>query len=235
MRSAVAFCLASILACDTSSQFTTKFASDFASAHRTISVLGVYKDGRMSDGGWALLKPHVLPALGGGGCALGYDVLAPTDSPLADAIDDYTLADGPTDDLLAQLAPAARGDLILVLTLAGRLPEHTKIDVSKTPAPQAGGGSGGNAGNGGRWAGVAPGAEDPNALDISASFYSVRDARSVALLALQYRGDSVDEAMAKFGTKLAGALPHAACADWNREVKIDADRIRRSASESSSN
>jgi hypothetical protein len=165
---------------------------------------------------------------------VGYDVLAPNNSPLADAINDYTLADGPTDDLLAQLAPAARGDLILVLTLAGRLPKQAKVDVTQAPATQSGGGHG-NVGNGGRWAGVAPGAEDPNALDISASLYSVHEARSVALVALQYWGDSVDEAMTKFGAKLANALPQAVCADWNRDVKIDADRIRHIGSESSSN
>ncbi|HXX67450.1 MAG TPA: hypothetical protein VEK07_09730 [Polyangiaceae bacterium] len=220
-------------ACETSAAFTTKLASDFAPGGRTVSVLGVYKDGRMSEGGWAILKPHVLPALGGGACMPGYDVLAPADSPLAQAIDDYTIADGPTDDLLAQLAPAARGDLILVLTLAGRLPTPRKVDVTATSQsasdPRSGGAA---AGGGGRWSNVAPtGPDDPNALDISASLYSVRDARSVGLLALQYRGDSAEEAMAKFGARLANTLPHAVCADWNRDVKIDPERIRRIAAQ----
>jgi len=220
-------------ACETSTVFTTKLASDFAPAGRTVSVLGVYKDGRMSEGGWAILKPHVLPALGGGVCTPGYDVLAPADSPLAQAIDDYTVADGPTDELLAQLAPAARGDLILVLTLAGRLPVQRKVDVTATPqsgSAAPGGGAGG--GGGGRWSNVTPtGPEDPNALDISASLYSVRDARSVGLLALQYRGDSVNEAMAKFGARLANTFPRAVCADWNGDVKIDPERIRRIAAQ----
>lgn len=221
--------LLSVSACETSAAFTTKFASDFAPGGRTVSVLGVYKDGRMSEGGWAILKPHVLPALGGGLCTPGYDILAPADSPLAQAIDDYTVADGPTDELLAQLAPAARGDLILVLTFAGRLPAQAKVDVTASPQsgqdPRA-------AGGGGRWSGVAPtGPEDPNALDISALLYSVHDARSVGLLALQYRGQSVDEAMTKFGARLAQTLPHAVCADWSRDVKIDPDRIRRIAAQ----
>lgn len=216
--------LAATAACDTSATFTSKFASDFAPAGHTVSILGVYKDGRMSAGGWEVLKPHVLPALSASACALGYDVLAPANSPLAEAIDNYTLADGPTDDLLTQLAPAARGDLILVLTLAGRLPKERKIDVEAAPP------SGKN--GGGRWSGVAPiGPDDPDALDISASLYSVRDARSVAMVALQYRGQSVEEAMTKFASRLADAFPHAVCADWNRDVKIDPERIRPSAGE----
>jgi len=226
--------LSAVCACDASMAFTTKFASDFVPAGRTVSVLGVYKDGRMSPGGWAILGPHVQPALGGGACAIGYDVLAPANSPLAEAIDEYTSADGPSDALLAQLAPAARGDLILVLTYAGRLPQHAAVNVTKDPAPNQGRGpQGGPPGaGGGRFSNVAPiGPEDPNALDISASVYSIRDARSVALLALQYRGDSVDEAIAKFSAKLAETFPRAVCADWNRDAKIDPDRIRHGAIE----
>lgn len=217
-------------ACDTTSAFTTKFASDFVASGHTVSVLGVYKDGRMSDGGWEILKSHVLPALGGRSCAVGYDILAPTNSPLADAIDDYTLADGPTDELLAQLAPAARGDSILVLTLAGRVPMPRKVDVTKTPAQDPSGKGGGMSG---RWASVSPTSspEDANALDISASLYSVHAARSVALLSLQYRGQSVEEAMSRFGSRLADAFPRAVCADWSRDVAIDPERIRKIAAE----
>ena len=51
-------------------------------------------------------------------------------------------------------------------------------------------------------------------------------AASVALVALEYSGESVDEAIAGFTAKLASALPGATCAGWNWEVKIDPEAIR---------
>lgn len=230
----VAALLVATSACDDGVKFTTKFASDVAPARRSVSILGVYKDGRMSVEGWETLAPHVLPALGGGKCAVGYDALVSANGNLAGAIDDYAQADGPTDDLLAQLAPAARGDSILVLTFAGKLPRRGAADAGARPsAPPTmggprGGGRMGGARGGGRMRGPMPGpsSDDPNALDISASLYSVRDSRSVALVELQYTGASVDEAMTKFAAKLAASFPQAVCAGWNWDAKVDPDRIR---------
>jgi hypothetical protein len=102
--------------------FSIKFASDFSPAKHTASVLGVYKDGQMSADGWEALAPKVGPAICAGDCEVGYNTLASTNGALADAIDAYAQANGPTDDLLAQLAPASKGDLVLVITFAGRLP-----------------------------------------------------------------------------------------------------------------
>lgn len=231
--------LMALSACDDGVKFTTKFASDVAPAQRTVSVLGVYKDGRMSVDGWAALGPRVAAALGGGECPVGYDILAESNGPLAQAIDDYAEADGPTDDLLAQLAPAARGDSILVLTFAGKLPRRAIADAgaraSPSPgmaSPRGGGRMGGSRSIGGTRGPMPGGApEDTNALDISASLYSVRDARSIALLALQYTGESVDDAITKFAAKLAQTFPRAVCGGWNWDAKIDPERIRQSAEE----
>jgi hypothetical protein len=66
-------------------------------------------------------------------------------------------------------------------------------------------------------------------LDFSASLFSVTKATSVALVVLEYSGESVDDAVAKFATKLAGALPAASCVGWNWEAKIDPDAVRQSA------
>lgn len=232
--------LAAISACDDTVKFTTKFASDVAPARRTVSILGVYKDGRMSVDGWQALAPHLMTAFGGGDCAVGYDMLASANQNLAGAIDDYAQADGPTDDLLAQLAPAARGDSILVLTFAGKLPRHGVADAGpgstappSTGSPSGGGRMGGGSRGGGRMRGSMPRppAEDPNALDISASLYSVRDSHSIALLSLEYTGASVEDALTKFATKLAASFPQAVCAGWNWDAKIDPDRIRQSVDE----
>jgi hypothetical protein len=63
-------------------------------------------------------------------------------------------------------------------------------------------------------------------LDLSASLFSVPKAASVALVALQYSGESSDEAIAGFTAKLASALPGATCTGWNWETKIDPEAIR---------
>jgi hypothetical protein len=228
------------LACDEGdARFTTKFASDFTPARHTVSVLGVYRDGRMSSDGWQAFAPRVAPALGGAHCDVGYDLLASANGALADAIDEYTRADGPTDDLLAQLAPAAKGDLVLVLTFAGKLPQHVSDAGApgRASAPSATPGrSGGRMrgmGGGGRMRGssMSQGPADTNLLDISASVFSVAKTRSVALVAMQYSGKSVDDAIAKFAAKIAESLPGVACVGWNWEAKIDPEHIRQSIDE----
>jgi hypothetical protein len=225
--------LVAAFACDDEgdAHFTTKFASDFAPTQHGVSVLGVYQDGQMSPRGWEALAPYVVPALGSPNCDVGYDSLTSTNTALADAIDRYTREDGPTDDLLAQLAPAAQGDLVLVLIFAGKLPQHaTDAGTPRTaPAQSAMGGRGGGGRRGGGRGGGTPkpeSAKDPNVLDISASLFSVAQGRSVALVGMQYSGTSVADAMTKFATKLARSVPNMKCASWNWNASIDPSRIR---------
>jgi hypothetical protein len=226
-------------ACDEGdAHFTTKVASDFAPARRRVSVLGVYKDGRMSPEGWEALAPRLGTALGPTPCDVGYNQLTSANGALADAIDEYARANGPTDDLLAQLAPAAKGDLVLVLTFAGKLPHRASADAGPRPqalaAPSAGARGGGRGMRGGGRTGGAPRSAapvDPNALDISASLYSVAQARSVAMVAMQYSGTSVDEAMTQFGARVAQTIPGLLCAGWSWDTPIDPERVRQSIDE----
>ncbi len=214
--------------------FTTKFASDFAPTRRTVSVLGVYEDGRMSSRGWLALGPRVVDALHAGGCDVGYDAVASANGPLAAAIDDYARANGPTDDLLAQISPAAKGDLVLLLTLAGKVPHRgTEAGAPRAAPTQQPGGSRGRGMRGGaRTRGMSnPESVDLNVLDLSASLYSVAQARSVALVAMQYSGASLDEAIAQFAAKLGQSVPGLQCVGWNWDAKIDPDRIRQSIDE----
>jgi hypothetical protein len=222
-------------ACDEGdARFTTKVASDFAPARHTVSVLGVYKDGRMSSDAWQAVGPHVAPALGGANCEVGYDILASANGALANAIDEYARADGPTDELLAQLSVAAKGDLVIVLTFAGKLPQRVTADAgAHGPAPTqpVGGGRWGGRGmrGGSRTRGTSQpeAGSDPNVVDVSASLYSVAQARSVALVAMQYSGASLDDALTRFAAKLAQSVPGTLCVGWNWDAKIDPDRIRR--------
>jgi hypothetical protein len=211
-------------------RFTTEFASDFAPAQHVVSVLGVYQDGRMSTRGWDTLSPYLARSLGSSDCDVGYDSLVSSNETLAEAIDEYARADGPTDDLLAQLAPAAQGDLVLVLTFAGKLPERPVDAGAAAPSPPGGGGQrGGHRGGGSR---VPPGKkregpkEDTNQLEISASLFSVAGAHSVALIGMQYPSANIDEAMTKFAAKLGESLPGMKCVGWNWNADVDPERIR---------
>jgi hypothetical protein len=235
---------ASAAACGTpDARFSTKLASDFAPAHRTVSVLGVYKDGRMSSDSWEAIAPRLSQALGAAQCDAAYTAgFVAANETLSSAIDDYAQSNGPTDELLAQLAPAAMGDLVLVMTVAGKLPikQTQRPESGPTPAPNIGPGGGQ-----GRSTGAAPsrggrgslgrrapsGERDTNELDLSASLFSIAQGRSVALVAMEYSGDSVDDALARFSAELARSLPAAKCVGWNWDAKVDAERIRQSITE----
>ncbi len=226
---------AAAVACSGDARFTTRFASDFVPGEHVVSVLGVYRDGRMSSEAWGAIGPRISAALGAHECNVAYaEPLVSKNGPLWSAIDDYARANGPTDDLLGQLAPAAQGDLILVLTLAGKVPVRAaaaSLAEESSASARAGGGRGGM--GGGRAMGGAPPAgpvrresPDTNALDLSASLYSIARGRSVALVAMEYSGASADEAVALFSSKLAKELRSATCAGWTWDDKVDAGRIR---------
>ncbi len=211
--------------------FTSRqFAAGFTPGPHAISVFGVYKDGQMSSGAWDALGPRIAHSLGAPRCDAGFtDALATTHNELASAIDDYARADGPTDELLAQIAPAAAGDLILVLTISGKLPVHAAPgEPQDAPAPMPTGGRGGGRGGmrSGKSGRIAP-AASTDELDLSASLYSVASAQSVAGVSMRYVGTSVDEAIAKFGAKLGETFPRTTCAGWNWDAKVDAERIRK--------
>jgi hypothetical protein len=197
-----------------------------------VSVLGVYKDGQMSSEAWAGIGPRLASWLGDAQCPIGYASAAnQADGKLVSAIDDYARANGPTDELMTQLAPAAKGDLILIVTLAGRPPTPEKATpLNGDTSASAGGGMGGR-----NRSAPPPGSErrshapDTNLLDIVASLFSVSKQHSVAEVAMQYSGETVDDALAKFAQKLAATLPGATCTGWDWNARVDADRIRQGA------
>ena len=132
----------------------------------------------------------------------------------------------------AQLAPAAKGDLILVLTLAGKVPAKEKGPLAEEAAAAAGGAARGRTGGGGQGGGGDPmrgsprRKKDTNALDLSASVFSVAGGHSVALLAMQYSGLNADEAVTLFSSRLAQELRGSTCGGWSWDVPIDASHIR---------
>ncbi|MET0790529.1 MAG: hypothetical protein ABW061_03330 [Polyangiaceae bacterium] len=222
---AIALSLSALSACTTGAQFTTQTAPGFSRAPHTISVLGVYKDGRMGVGSWDKVAPHLVNALGSAPCELAFDALLTSNQELADAIDERARNEGPTSDLLARLAPAARGDLLMVVMLAGKLPQRQTRGEPPAGAPVSN--SMVTQRKGRRQAqSAAGGARDPNRLEVSASLFSVKENRPVALVSMTYGGQSVEDALTRFGAELALSIPNSKCVGWNWDVKIDPATLR---------
>lgn len=230
--------LALLLACascsSTEANFTTRFASGFVPARHVVSVFGVYKDGQMNAEAWDSLAPQVSASLGAAKCEAGYvdPPRAKENAPLWTAVEEYARSNGPTDDLLAELAPAAQGDLVLVLTVAGRVPEETKVKVQdetpqKAMATGGRGGLGSMRNQGTMFHNRSSPAGSKDALDLAALLYSVSEKKSVAQISLEYTGHSVDEALAKFTAQLRQSLPGASCAAWAWDGKVDIERVRK--------
>jgi hypothetical protein len=236
-------CILGLAACGPNDvTFTTRFASDFNVADRhAVSVFGVFRDGQMSSEAWGSIGARISAALGAPQCDAAYtEPRVSSDAALWSAVEDYARDNGPTDELLAQVAPAASGDLILVLTVAGRVPARPTGSAAgggasmATPAPAMSGRGGMGGGRGG--GGGMPGNRGPHdgsgsrpstdALDLSASLFSVSAGRSVGLVAMEYSGASLDEAIAEFAAKLGQTLHGAGCIGWNWDTKLDVGRIR---------
>jgi hypothetical protein len=223
-------------ACSDDAQFTTRFASDFAPARHSVSVLGVFKDGQMSSEAWESIGPKLsLPF--GATCDTAYTALVSTNQPLSSAIDDYVRANGPGDELLEQLAPAATGDVILVFTVAGHVtgkPASTPDTSTVSGAPAGSNQTMG--GGGGKYRGMRPGgvnggrgmarAAPVAAFEVSASLYSVSQKRAVGFVAMQYDGPTMDDALQRMATRLGVALPSSRCGGWDWKAKVDDGRIR---------
>lgn len=216
-------------------EFTTQFASDYTAAPHTVSVLGVYQDGRMSLGTWADLAPRLSLALGSATCPAGYDALVSSNQELANAIDEFTRDEGPTAELLKQLAPAAQGDLLLVVTLAGKVPKPHQDNPADHPSPgtpgMAAAANTRKRGHGAGSAAQAGAGEDTNHLDVSAALFSVAQNRPVARIGMQYRGESVDDALKRFSTELTRDMPSLKCVGWHWDVNLDPARIHPSVVE----
>lgn len=206
-------------------QFNVKYAPDYAKGG-TVSVLGIFKDGRMSPETWDQLGPLLLTKQK---CETAYNVdlvaLSPT---LSSAIDDYARANGITDALLDQLAPVARGDAIMVITVAGHPPQKIAREggaprASPQPVMRGGGRGRGRVPYG---SSGSTSTTDGSVFEVSASLFSIRLHRSIALVSMTYSGRDVEAALAKFAAKLSASLPEISCVGWNWDVHVDEEKIR---------
>jgi hypothetical protein len=215
-----------------------RFAPELGAApHATVSVLGVLKSGRLSADAWIDLAPSISAPLGSAACPAAFDAaLVEKDPTLAKAVDRHARENGVTDALLTAFARGAEGDLILVIETSGQLPtpaskhEETRRAMPAAPTMGMGSGGGGRRGGGGRGAPspMPPTEEEESkkdALEMSASVFSVKLGRSVGAVTLRYTGDSAADALRRFSEKLGTSLHGARCVGWKTTDRLTAEDI----------
>ncbi len=227
LRALSALLLATLCAaCSEVGPVNVKIAPGFTPNRATVSVLGVFRDGRMSSEAWTPIGPPLSTALGevGDTCDVAYrDRLQQEKPALFTVLEEDTRANGIPEDMLARVAPQAEGELILTIIVHGRIVQQAARD--DMPPPSAGAMRPGAAGGGlgrGRGGGAGPGQRSapsrstaPGGLELAASLFSVRQHKSVARLNMSYTGTSVEEAFRRFAAEVAAVVPGSTCKGWN--------------------
>ncbi len=224
-------CLAALVASCSADRPTVSYAPGFVKENPKISIFGVFRDGRMNPEIWEELGPAFATALHREACGIAVGgAMRISSAPLFNAIDGVVRSDGVTDELLEKFAPAAQGDSILVIVMAGRLPAKAaegEVSTTTTTAAQMRGGGGGRRGPQGGTRGPGPQSSvERNFLELSASLYSKKMRQSVAMVEMTYRGASEKEAVTQFTEKIAAAFPGATCEGWLADLGVDPDSLR---------
>jgi hypothetical protein len=217
MRLSLAIALLALLAACTPNDVVlrSRMAAGFEGGRHAVSVLGVYRDGRLSADSWGGVAEPIARSLGGRSCAAGYsESFVGANPELSRAIDDYARSYGPTEELLARIAPAATGDLVLVLTIAGHPPGARRSSLAEEAANRSSSKARGRRGSG-----------DANRLDVAALLFSVKEARAVGAVELDYGGATWEDALSRFAARLGAVLPDATCAGWTWGGKVDAAAV----------
>ncbi len=196
-------------------EFTIDRSAELLSAHNTISVFGVYRDGRMDPEYWRDLGPRLAGLFGPRTCELLVDERLHAEEPdLFTKIDEDTKQNGVSSELLGQVAARATGASIIAIQLSGHPPTHQRASSTASGRSSTGPSRGGR--GGGRRGGPAP-REDPvddNAFDVFVSLFSVQTHQIVLSFTMQYTGTTVDDAIKKFATRLGVELPGSSCVGW---------------------
>jgi hypothetical protein len=206
--------------CAPSVELAVNEAPGYSSHGQRISVLGVYKNGRMDAGAWAEWQPVVAAAVPGAACAPAYgDEMEQAEPDLFAEFDDYVREHGITDEILDRLSGVAKGGSILVIQAFGKPPTIQRAgDVpAQTPSPPPptrgrGRGRGGNSGQ----AGANPASVRPReeANELSAGLYSLEAREVVASVDLKYPAASARDAITDFNSQFRAITSGAVCAGW---------------------
>lgn len=177
------------------------------------------RDGQMSRNGWDALGPNVAPPFAGRSCELAYgDSMFATWPALADSVDHAIRADGVSTELVSRLAPAAKGDAIMMLTIGGkpRPASESGSTITSSMAPSGRVTTGVHAGGDGTPVKRDDQNSDASQFTVSATFFATsRPVREVARIELRYAGTAMSEALTMFRNKLESEFPAAHCSPWN--------------------
>jgi hypothetical protein len=216
--------------CGDGSFYVERAPSFPRAAGASVSVFGVYRDGRLAPEAWDSFRSHLAPLFGTAPCEPGYpDILTSSGTATLQAVDDFARANGVTDELLARLSTLAKGQDILLITMTGRPGSKGETESEPAPsqtAPMRGGGRGGMRGTPSGMGTKKPAAES-NAFEAVGIVFSAKEHRSVAAIRFTYTGTSLDEALQAFMTKLGEELPGATCGGWVMDGHVEASEIRR--------
>jgi hypothetical protein len=231
-----------------------------ATKPESVSVFGIFRNGRMSPEAWEDLGKVLSTPFSEGVCKAAYDLVFIDANPeLADAIDDYTKENGVSDELLEKFAPLAKGDTILLIAIDGQLPKPVAASADKPAQPAQnpsssgqgnsggsgagqgsgrgmgrGGGGMGRGGMGGRGSQSAPAQHaksDKGSWELTAYFYSVRLRQSTRQVGLTQQGQDIDSDLKLFAAKLGSEIPGVPCHGWESATKVDANTIRKLATQ----
>ena len=216
-RALLALILATLCAaCDeVGSSVNVKTAPGFTPGPATVSVLGVFRDGRMSTDAWTPLGPPLSAALGQMAdlCDVAYsERLQQAQPDLYTFLEEDTRMNGITEDMLTKMAPKAEGDLILTVTIHGRIVQaaaHDDMAPQSQPAIRPGAGRARPGARPSPSRGTAPGG-----LQFTATLFSVPKQKSVARMNMAYGGTSVEEAFRRFAEEVAKLVPGGTCKGW---------------------
>lgn len=209
--------------------FGVQSAPGWSRANHQVSVFGIKRDGLMMRDGWHALGPEMPAPFSANHCDVAYSAQTFTNKPeLIAALDDYVRAHGITDALLAQLAPAAQGDSILLVEISGS-PQHS--GDSGPPSAAAMGARGRVGMQGGAFGGgtqqIGPTSSDSGGgFQVYAVFVSVADKRSVAEIRMHYGGKRIDDALQQFNQRFELEFPGSKCRGWNWAAPVDPAAIK---------
>lgn len=208
-----------VAGCGSDVQLSVNHAPGYSARNLTLSVLGVFKNGRMDAGAWGEWAPIISAAVGSNQCKPAFDEnMEAAVRPLYDSFDDSTREDGITDEILDSVGKNARGDAILVIEAFGR-PTPMKVgstEAAPAPAPPPPQRSGRH----GRGRSSAPAASEttpapaPVRFEASVGVYSLKTHEIVASVHTQYDAADSEAALAGFSRQLRATLLGATCADW---------------------
>jgi hypothetical protein len=227
---ALVLALPATAACVDDASVTVKLAEGYTPGPASVSVLGVFRDGRMSIDTWIPMAPLVSTALGAATadvCEPAYgEQLQHEHEDVFSTFDRDVRDNGITADLLTRMEPHAQGDFILTISVHGTVGQTSEAPKASSQQqgrgaspPQSMRGAGGTGRNRGAMGGnvrEAP-ARGPGLrpVELSASLYSIRLHAPVARLKMLYSGQSADEALRRFAAEVSALAPGSKCKGWS--------------------